>query len=158
MYEGSVRVPCLLSWQDNLPSGFRVTTPMAGVDLMPTLLSLTGHSPKYKIDGRSFADDILNRQEPEKQPIFAEIASFNAIYHNAEEPEELAAHIMIIDDDWKFIRNRFDNDELYNLRTDPEEMHNVADHPGQQKRIVKMQEQISGMVKQTGPGPYEWAL
>ena len=158
MYEASVRVPCLLSWQNHLPSGFRVTTPLAGVDLMPTLLSFAGQTPEVPIDGRSVAEAILNGQEPEHQPIFAEIASLDAIYHNANEPEELAACMMITDGDWKYIRNRFDIDELYNLKTDPGEMRNVANRPEHQNRIAQMRQQIAEMVRHTGPGPYAWCL
>ncbi len=158
MYEGSVRVPCLLSWQNHLPSGFQVTTPLAGVDLMPTLLSFAGLAPETPIDGRSIAEVIMNGREPEDQPIFAEIASFDAIYHNADDPEELAAHVMILDDHWKYIRNRFDIDELYDLKSDPDEMHNVADHAEHQNRITQMRQQIAKMVRRTGPGPYDWVL
>jgi arylsulfatase A-like enzyme len=158
MYEGSVRVPCLLSWTNHLPSGFRVTTPLAGVDLMPTLLGLIGMSQEKPIDGRSVADVILNRQEPENQPIFAEIASFDAIYHNADEPEQLAAHVMMIDGQWKYVSNRFDIDEMYDLKSDPDEMLNVADHPEHRNRITQMRQQIAEMVRRTGPGPYEWVM
>ena len=158
MYEASVRVPCLLSWQNHLPSGFRVTTPLAGVDLMPTLLSFADQAPETPIDGRSVAVAILNGREPEHQPIFAEIASLDAIYHDADDPEELAAHVMIKDGHWKYVRNRFDIDELYDLKTDPGEMRNVADRPEHQNRIVQMRQQIAEMVRRTGPGPYAWCL
>ena len=158
MYEASVRVPCLLSWQNHLPSGFRVTTPLAGVDLMPTLLSFAGQTPETRIDGRSVAAAILNRQQPEHQPVFAEIASLDAIYHNANDPEKLAAHVMVADGDWKYIWNRFDIDELYNLKTDPGEMRNVANRPEHQNRITQMRQQIAEMVCRTGPGPYAWCL
>ena len=158
MYETSVRVPCLLSWTDHLPSGFRVATPLAGVDLMPTLLGLAGHTPETPIDGRSVAEAILNEQEPEHQPIFAEIASLDAIYHDASEPEELAACMMILDGHWKYIRNRFDIDELYDLKTDPSEMRNVVNRPEHQNRITQMRQQIADMVFHTGPGPYAWCL
>ena len=158
MYEASVRVPCLLSWQNHLPSGLRVTTPLAGVDLMPTLLSFAGQTPETPIDGRSVAEAILNKQQPEGQPIFAEIASLDAIYHNANEPEELAACVMIKDGNWKYIQNRFDIDELYNLKTDPGEMRNVTNLPEHQNRIAQIRQQIADMVSHTGPGPYAWCL
>ncbi len=158
MYEASVRVPCLLSWQNHVPSGIRVTSPLAGVDLMPTLLSLVGIASETQIDGRSVADAILNGQEPEHQPIFAEIASLDAIYRNADAPEELAAHIMILDDNWKYISNRFDIDELYDLKSNPDEMHNVAEHPKHKNRILQMRQQIAEMVCRTGPGPYKWII
>ena len=125
---------------------------------MPTLLSFAGQAPETPIDGRSVAGAILNGRQPEGQPILAEIASFDAIYHNADEPEELAAHVMIKDGHWKYVRNRFDIDELYDLKTDPNEMQNVADRPGHQNRIARMRQQIAEMVRRTGPGPYAWCL
>ena len=80
MYETSVRVPCLISWIGQVPGGNRIDAPLAGVDLMPTLLDLVDENPPVPIDGRSVADAILNGREPERQPVFAEIASLDAIY------------------------------------------------------------------------------
>ena len=158
MYEASVRVPYLISWPEQLPSGTRVTAPLAGVDLMPTLIDLVNEIPPARIDGRSVAEAILNGREPERQPIFAEIASLDAIYHGAQEPEQLAAHVMVRDENWKYIWNRFDIDELYDLTADPGEMKNVASDSVQRNRAASMREQIVEMICHTGPGPYEWCL
>ena len=158
MYEPSVRVPCLISWPEKLPRETRMSTPFAGVDLMPTLLDLVGAFPPEPTDGRSIADALLDGTEPVAQPIFAEIASLDAIYHNAQDAEQLAAHVMNFDGRWKYIRNRFDIDELYDLKTDPGEMHNIAHQPEQGERIASMRRQIAEMVCHTGPGPYEWCL
>ena len=70
MYEAAVRVPCLISWLGQVPGGTRIDSPIAGVDLMPTLLDLVNEIPPTPIDGRSVADAILNGQEPERQPIY----------------------------------------------------------------------------------------
>ena len=162
MYEASVRVPCLISWPEQLPSGLRVAAPFAGVDLMPTLLNLANESPSAPIpatsDGCSVAEAILNGREPDHRPIFAEIASLDAIYHNAQEPEQLAAHVMVRDGNWKYIWNRFDIDELYDLDADPGEMENVAGNADCQGRLASMRGQIAEMIGHTGPGPYEWCL
>ena len=158
MYEASVRVPCLISWLGQLPCGVRFTAPLAGVDLMPTLLELVDEIPPVPIDGRSVAEAILNGREPERQPVFAEIASLDAIYHGAEEPEQLAAHVMVRDENWKYIWNRFDIDELYDLNADPGEMCNVANDSEHRNRVASMRGQIAEMICHTGPGPYEWCL
>ena len=158
MYEASARVPCLISWPEQLPRGFRVAAPFAGVDLMPTLLNFANESPPVPIDGRSVAEEILNGREPDRRPIFAEIASLDAIYHNAQESEQLAAHVMVRDGNWKYVWNRFDIDELYDLDADPGEMKNVAGNPDCQDRIASMRGQIAEMICHTGPGPYEWCL
>lgn len=158
MYEASVRVPCVISWLEQVPSGTRVAAPVAGVDLMPTLLDLANAIPPTTIDGRSVADAILNGREPEPQPIFAEIASLDAIYHGAQEPEQLAAHVMVRDENWKYVWNRFDIDELYDLNADPGEMNNVADDSKHRNRVSAMRNRIGEMICRTGPGPYEWCL
>ena len=158
MYEASVRVPCLVSWCGTLPAGARVKTPLAGVDLMPTLLALAGEEPPSPIDGRSVAAAILAGKEPDPQPIFAEIASNEAIYRGAQDVEQLAAHVMVYDGRWKYIRNRFDIDELYDLETDADEMQNLAVQPEHRERVGSMRRQIAEMVCHTGPGPYDWCL
>ena len=158
MYEASVRVPCLISWPRQLPAGMRIAAPLAGVDLMPTLLDLAHETPPAPVDGRSVAEAILNRREPDRQPVFAEIASLDAIYHNAQDPEQLAAHAMVRDGNWKYVRNRFDIDELYDLDADPGEMNNLAGDADCANRIASMRGQIAGMIRRTGPGPYEWCL
>ena len=55
-------------------------------------------TPETPIDGRSVAEAILNGQEPEQSTnLSPKSPVFNAIYRNANEPEELAAHVMIKD-------------------------------------------------------------
>ena len=55
---------------------------------------------------------------PNLSPFFAEIASQEVIYWGSTEREQFAAHVMNLDGRWKYIRNRFDIDELYDLETD----------------------------------------
>ena len=91
-------------------------------------------------------------------PIFAEIASQKAIYWGSTEREQFAAHVMNLDGRWKYIRNHFDIDELYDLETDPGEMQNLAQFSEYQPRITAMRQQIADMICHTGPGPYDWCL
>ena len=121
MYEEAVRVPCLVSWPRRIPAGQRVATPLAGVDLVPTLLELIGIGLPERIDGRSFAADLTAAGRPEARPVFAEIASDLAIYRGNRDRDQLAAHLIVRNDDWKYVWNRFDGDELYDLRSDPSE-------------------------------------
>ena len=66
--------------------------------------------------------------------------------------------MMVKDGHGKYVRNRFDIEELYDLKTDPGEMRNVAALPEHQNRIAQMRQQIAEMVRRTGPGPYAWVL
>jgi hypothetical protein len=65
---------------------------------------------------------------------------------------------MNLDGHWKYIRNRFDIDELYDLETDLGEMKNLAQLSEYQPRIIAMRQQIAEMICHTGPGPYDWCL
>lgn len=82
--------------------------------------------------------------------MFAEIASLDAINHGT--------HVMVRDENWKYVWNRFDIDELYDLNTDPGEMKNVADKPEHRNKVASMRGQIVEMICHTELGPYEWCL
>ena len=153
-YEGSVRVPCMLSWPQTLPAGRRIAAPLGGVDLMPTLLDLAGAELHHTIDGRSAAAALAQGREPEPAPVFAEISTWRAIQGASDDADELAAHVMVRDGRWKYVWNRFDEDELYDLESDPLEWANLS--AVEPARREEMQTQICTMLERTGPGPYAW--
>ena len=76
--------------------------------------------------------------------------------HGDLAPDQLAAHVMLLDGDWKYVRNRHDIDELYDLGADPREMHNLAAVPAHSGRVASMRRRIAELVSRTGPGPYAW--
>ena len=66
---------------------------------------------------------------------------------------------MVYDGRWKYIRNRFDIDELYNLETDADEMQNLAAQPEHHERVgfdAPSNRPIWFAIP--GPGPYDWCL
>ena len=156
MYEESVRVPCLLSWPRAIPAGQRVTVPLGGVDLVPTLLDLAGAPLPDALEGRSVAHAITTGTAPEPAPVFAEVASAAAIYEGDRDPAQYAAHVMVLADDWKYVWNRFEVDELYDLAADPAEMDNRAASPPCAQRVAEMRRLIVAMLERNGPGPFAW--
>ena len=124
---------------------------------MPTLAELCGIDvDEEEIDGRSIAAAVRRGEEPEEVPVFAEISSWEAIQGKTQGQEELAAHVMVRDGRWKYLWNRTDIDELYDLESDPDEMANLAGDSDQQHRVLELLRQIREMLQRTGPGPYEW--
>ena len=157
MYEESVRVPCVVSWPARLASGRRITTPLGGVDLMPTLLDLADCPLPADLDGRSVAKDLLSGSDPEETPVFAEIGDIG-IFGNRTDPDVLACHVMVRYDGLKYVQNRDYEDELYDLEDDPGEMINLAANPHQSLRIASARKLIRDMVVRTGPDRYAWCL
>lgn len=158
MYEGSVRVPMLLRWPGHLARGAVLSEPVAGVDLMPTLLDLANVPLPAPVHGRSIAEEVRAGREPAPADVFAEIASFEGI-HNRQAPlEELAATVLVRSDGWKYIRHRGGTDELYDLQNDPDEMDDLATDPGQAERVGQLRRRIAGLLREQGAGPYAWCL
>jgi arylsulfatase len=51
-WEGGVRVPCIVRWPGQIPSGTECNRMAATMDVLPTLAGITGASlPEHKIDG-----------------------------------------------------------------------------------------------------------
>lgn len=51
-YEGGQRVPCIMKWKGVIPEGIVNNQLISGIDILPTLASITGAQlPKEKIDG-----------------------------------------------------------------------------------------------------------
>ena len=165
MYQESVKVPCTFSWPTQIPKQQKISTPFGGVDLAPTVLDLVGIKIPNQMEGNSFAQQLKTKKEGKINPVFAEIASGQAFDYLSKgtnranlELKEYAAHIMVINHNWKYVWNRFDIDELYNLETDPAEMLNLANYKLNQDRIVEMQSLIVKMLENSGPGLYQWCL
>ena len=159
MYEEAVRVPCIVAWPAGLPAGAEVHCPVGGVDLMPTLLDLAGAPLPAPLDGRSIADALRRGTEPAPAPVLAELAEIagpEAMEHGNLAPEQLAAHVMLRDGNWKYVRHRHDIDELYDLAADPCEMHNLAAAQEHGARVSAMRRRIGDLLLTTGPGPYAW--
>jgi choline-sulfatase len=116
-YESSVRIPLLVR-VPGLPSGQASRTIVSNVDFSPTLAELTGLRAPNKPDGASFAADLRNPSATRDTTVFSEYNLGNR-----------RAKYMIRRGDWKYNYYTHDMAELFNLREDPEEMHNLAALP-----------------------------
>ncbi|MEW5975420.1 MAG: sulfatase [Acidobacteriota bacterium] len=53
VWEGGIRVPCIVRWPGQIPAGRQVAEPAMTIDILPTLARLVGaEPPKHRIDGK----------------------------------------------------------------------------------------------------------
>lgn len=107
-YQSSIHVP-LLILHPAVKRKFAVETPVTLLDLMPTLMEMTGHSIPSDIDGESLLRDY-NQEQGKMRPIIGR--------------NDFDEYIRI--GEYKLIRKQGNRIELYLLTTDPGEINNIA--------------------------------
>ena len=121
-YEGGIRVPLIVRWPGQVPTG--VTDDLVGAfwDVLPTLAELTGAKAPHGIDGISFARRLLGK--PQSGPERFLYWETQPQSKGGKLPWTLAARM----DNWKAIRLKPHLPlELYDLKQDVGESRNVAE-------------------------------
>ncbi|MGN6796312.1 MAG: choline-sulfatase [Streptosporangiaceae bacterium] len=124
-YEGSTRVPLLVSWPGRFKPG-RVAAAVSTMDLPPTLVDLAagagagpagGRMLVGELDGHSLLPHLAG--QPDRDEAIGEYLAEGAI----------APIVMIRSGRHKFIHSPADPDQLFDLAGDPDERVNLADDP-----------------------------
>jgi len=140
-FEEIYRIPLIMAGPD-IAAGVTCTAPVSIADLCPTLCELGGGQPIDVADSRSFVSLL---SDPTANP--PEFASGFAEYHGTR--FSLTQRI-VWRDNWKFVFNGFDYDELYDLSADPSEMQNLARDPAQSSRVEAMMSDVWDWIRRTG--------
>lgn len=134
IYEGGVRIPTILYAPNIVGFKKKVDVPVISMDYYPTLMELAGISSEkvneQTIDGKSMVSLIE-----------AETTSREAVYwHYPHYHQEGGVpYSAIREGDWKLIENFETNTfELYNLKSDISEKHNLIDSEPERAAVLKL--------------------
>ena len=138
LYQEQIRVPLLIKPLSG-PRGTRVDAVVRGVDLHPTVLDLAGLEVPAGLDGRSLRGLMAGEAEPPRTAYAELLAAFdaNSAFHRLR-PKDALIHAFV-DHPWKLILHPRDPEahELYNLDSDPGELHNLyAARPEVARRLT----------------------
>jgi arylsulfatase A-like enzyme len=133
LYEGGIREPLIIRWPGVTKPGTVIDTPVIGTDFFPTILDMVGSEPPpdYPRDGVSLAPLLKTAIEPQRKALYWHYP------HYADQGGRPGSAIR--EGKWKLI-HFYENDrtELYNLKRDIGEKHNVAEkHPKITKRLTR---------------------
>jgi N-acetylgalactosamine-6-sulfatase len=131
IYEGGVRTPLIVRWPGKVQAGvFDETTVMGGVDLLPTICSITGTAlPEVSaLDGEDVSDLWLGKSRARQKPLFWE---WRFSLANGGLPEFTPPSLAMREGPWKLLLSHDQQRvELYDIPADKAETHNLAaQHP-----------------------------
>jgi N-acetylglucosamine-6-sulfatase len=143
-YEESMRVPLLARCPELFGGGRTVTQVVANLDIMPTVLEVTGTSTPEGLDGRSWLPLVQGRSAEWRKELLYEY------YWERNFPQTPTMHALR-EDRYKFIRYQgvWDVDELYDLQEDPLESRNLIFSEQHKETVTRMRNKLFDILEQT---------
>ena len=139
MYEESSKMPFVMRFPNHLKKGTN-TNIISEIDIAPTLLDFAGVEIPSDIQGRSFANISKGKDDKWRDAYY---------YHYYEYPwwHHIQPHYGIRTKDWKLIHFYYSMDvwELYDMKNDPNEMHNVYGEAGYDEITADMKKQLKAL-------------
>lgn len=110
VYEGGIRVPCIMRWPGQLEPGTTSQQVTSAQDLYPTIAAAAGVSlePDQTLDGKNVWVGLRDAQPQDHGPFII-----------------AGSDMAIFDGDWKLIQTLDGRLSLFNLKLDPREATNV---------------------------------
>lgn len=141
MYENSVGIP-LMFRVPGVTHGERCANIASMVQMLPTLAELCGLETPAHLDGSSLVSSIGSPGE--KRDWFA-YSEFGLSTPNGMQ--------MFRRGDYKYVYNKNDIEQLYDMQRDPEEMTNLALQPAFKETAARLRGEMSKILDPTAPLP-----
>lgn len=155
LYEGGIREPMIIKWQDNKMDGIINETPVTSTDFYPTILEMAGFplKPEQHIDGKSLVPLLKNYDTVAINKEFLNRPLFWHYPHYSNQGGRPGSAIRL--GKYKLIEFFEDNTiELYDLENDPGELNDISpDHPEIVKKLMKRLESWRDSVNAKFPDP-----
>lgn len=119
LFEGGIRVPCLMRWPGKIEAGSTNESLAWSLDLFPTFGNLAGAEfSRQLLDGNDLAPALFEGAPMPERAFFWELG--------AHEELERKPWSAVRDGDWKYVQTPADGEFLFNLADDPNEQNDRA--------------------------------
>jgi arylsulfatase A-like enzyme len=142
-WEESVRVPGIVRWPNGIKIAKTTEAPLSHVDVVPTLLGLTGTKIPRGMHGFDYSDFL--RGKSTRTPAYAHL-----MMYTATEDDEFAPWRGLRSKEYKYAEFRDRPWLLYDLEKDPYEMNNLVDDSAHQNLIRMLHGAVKQQMERTG--------
>lgn len=128
LFDEVIRIPLIFWYPSGLPAGRVVDEPVQCIDVLPTLMELSGQPLPQGAQGASLVPLLLGKPGWKPRPVYLESSAGGYTADEEEYHQRVAA---VRTERWKLVRYSPGNETaLYDLRTDPGETEDALhDHP-----------------------------
>ena len=140
MYEETHRIPLIVRDPDSSTPGKVINSFVSHVDLFDTICDYANISNDTKTDGFSLTGLNNNQNSNARDSIFSEFHGYEPC---------LTSIRMVRTKQWKYVYNPFSVDELYDMESDPYEIHNLAPRIGHKAVLKRMKERMIEWMRAT---------
>lgn len=154
MNEPSIRVPLILRYPALAKAGTVVDGQVLNIDLAPSLVEICGAKPLEHIHGRSWVSLLKGQTEEWRKSWYYE--------YNYEKQFPYTPNVRgVRTDEWKYVRYPHGDGgpdrhmaELYNIKKDPGELHNLIDDPKCAAKVKELRAELDRLIAETGGQSY----
>lgn len=130
LFEGGLRVPCIMRWPGKLEAGSRNDALCSSLDLFPTFCDLAGVSlDDDRLDGRALAPVLFEGDRWLDRTLFWELGA-----HQELDRKPWSA---MRSGDWKYLETPNDGEFLFDLSSDPYERRNLMESEPERFQSLK---------------------
>ena len=138
MYEESLKTPFVIRYPKAISSNGTTNAMIQNLDFAPTLLDLAGLPIPDDMQGESFKSVLTGEKQTAKDALYYH-------YYEYPLPHAVKKHYGVRTDRYKLIHfyNDIDEWELFDLKNDPNELHNLINDPAQAENIKALKKKLA---------------
>ncbi|HDP33959.1 MAG TPA: DUF4976 domain-containing protein, partial [Candidatus Hydrogenedentes bacterium] len=148
-YDQSANVPLIMSWPGVLPEGKRVETVVSTADLCPSIVDLCNMPVPNGLHGESMKQLLGGDIGAWRKEAFIQNNPYRSWVEKTEDEDPHMRERCVVTDSWKLILNTTRRPELYNRRTDRNDMNNVFEMPENKGVVRDMVRRMHGWARKT---------
>lgn len=144
-YEESMRVPLIVHGPGIIAENYTSNDMVANIDIAPTILDLANVTSSSKMHGLSFKPQLMGRSPSDWRKEILYEYFWEWVF--PQTPTTYA----IRTPEYKLIQYHgiWDTDELYNMREDPQEMHNLIERADKKDIVRSLRKKLYRLIEDT---------